>query len=529
MTGIEANPKTQPEIFQHSPLPKVKGSFRLIQVRPDFSVDGLPDCYLQNALVQESNYVCLSYTWGEPGDEFPIKLDGKLHYVRQNLYDFLQAARQRLTFCTLWIDALCINQANIEKRNHQVQQMGDIFAGARLVVSWLGNNFETQEFVQAVGQKFDRQAWKTWEDFYHSKHGDSPQGSSSQNAEPDSSSRSVPAYDLSQENTYDSEISDSSLIERHYDLIANNAYWQRAWVAQEMMLANALVVMAGIHVIDFLPLAYYCVHSTKKLYFSSIMEYAYLLYWSQEDYLENGPSCSILQNGRRQATHGLIYLLRWFQGKCCTLRRDRIYSLLALCKGGDKVRVDYDGPDTELIMQVLDACKEEMCFCTAAIVARIVKGPDFSHLEQETYAITVTHDFKLQAYSSDLGICPSCSQQVPQSRPGVYFCLHCSSDVCQHSQGHLFWDNTSRDDVVDRFRRRAGLLWLARYDLREPRVLCRPGQGIEINREEVEGEFYTLRFSLGTLVDVKGVEFETKSRFIHRTRVVVDHNICSLA
>ena len=58
----------------------------------------------------------------------------------------------------------------------------------------------------------------------------------------------------------------------------------------------------------------------------------------------------------------------------------------------------------------------------------------------------------------------------------------------------------------------AGLLWLARYDLREPRVLCRPGQGIEINREEVEGEFYTLRFSLGTLVDVMNVKFEDEKQ-----------------
>ena len=511
MDSPAANTKAEPDMFQHSILPKEEGSFRLMQIRPDLSVDGLPDCYLQNALVQESNYVCLSYTWGQPGDEVPIKLNGKLFHVRQNLCDFLQAARHRLTFCTLWIDALCINQADIEERNDQVQQMGNIFAGARLVVSWLGNSSETQEFVQAVGQKFDCQAWKTWEDFYHSKHGESPQGSSSQHVEQNSSSRSVLAYDLSQENTYDSEIPDSSLIQIHYDVVANNAYWKRAWVTQEMMLANALVVMAGEYVIGCLSFARACVHTKKKPREDSLIESVFLL-MQQSNYTEDDPGRSFLQKGKWQNTHGLLLLLRWFTGKCCALRRDRIYSLLALCKGGDKIRVDYDEKDVELILQVLDACKEEVCFCSAATVARAVKGPDFSHLEEEAYAVTVTHDFKVQAHSSELEICPSCSQQIPRSQPGVYFCLRCDSGICCAWQGHLFWDNTRRDDVVDGFRRRAGLLRLARKDLDKPRVLCRLGKGIEINREEVEGDFYALRFSLGTLVDVMNVKFEDEKQ-----------------
>ncbi|KAI4943934.1 hypothetical protein J4E91_009081 [Alternaria rosae] len=513
MTSPTANTRAEPDMFQHSILPKEKGSFRLIQVRPDLSVDGLLDCYLQNALVQESNYVCLSYTWGQPGDECSIKLDGKLCYVRRNLYDFLQAARQRLTFCTLWIDALCINQTDVEERNHQVQQMGNIFADAKMVVSWLGNNLETQTFVQTMGLEFDRQGWKTWEDFYHSKHGDSPQGSSSQKVEPNFSSRSVLAHDLIEENTYDSKIPDSSLIQKHYGRVANNAYWKRAWVTQEILLANALVVMAGQHVVGFLSLAHACMYTIKKLPEDSLMEYAYLFFMQQGKYTEDSPSRSIVQNGKWQDTHGLLALLRWFTGKCCALRRDRIYSLLALCKGGDKIRVDYDGRDVELILQVLDACKEEMCFCTASTVARIVKGPDFSHLEKEAYAVTGTHDFRLQAYSSDLEVCPSCSQQVSRSQPGVYFCLHCDPDVCSDWQGHLFWDNSPCDDAVDPFRRR-DLLRLARKDLREPRVLCRKGQGIEINREEVEGELYTLRFSLGTLVDIMHVKFEDERRVV---------------
>lgn len=37
-----------------------------------------------------------------------------------------------------WIDALCIDQENLAERNHQVTQMGKIYASAYRVVSWLG-------------------------------------------------------------------------------------------------------------------------------------------------------------------------------------------------------------------------------------------------------------------------------------------------------------------------------------------------------------------------------------------------------
>ncbi|KAI4643618.1 hypothetical protein J4E93_006629 [Alternaria ventricosa] len=507
MASHEANTQAEPDMFQHSVLPKEDGSFRLIQIRPDLSIDGLPDCDLQNALVKNSNYVCLSYTWGRPGDECPIKLNGKLCHVRRNLYDFLQAARQRLTFCTLWIDALCINQTDVEERNHQVQQMGNIFAGASFVVSWLGNSLETQIFVQAMEQEFDDQAWKTWEEFYHSNRS---RRSNSEDVEPNFSSRSAPAYNLI-ESAYDSKVLDSSLIQKHYHCVARNAYWKRAWVTQEIMLANALVVMAGQHVIGFLSLVHACMYTIRKIPGDSLMEYAYLFFKQQGNHPGDSPGRSFVPIGKWQDTHGLLALLQWFRGKCCALRRDRIYSLLALCKGGEKVRVDYDGSEFELIRQVLDACEDELCFCSAATVARIVQGPEFSHLEKEAYDVTVTHDFKLQAYSSDLEICPSCTQQIRRSKPGVYFCLSCETDIRRGWHGHLFWDNSPCDNVVNPSRRR-DLLWLARKDMRRPRVLCRKGQGIEIKQEEVEGEIYTLRFSLGTLVDVMHLKFEDEKR-----------------
>jgi hypothetical protein len=39
----------------------------------------------------------------------------------------------------MWIDAICINQADVGERNHQVDQMRNVYSGADQVIVWLGH------------------------------------------------------------------------------------------------------------------------------------------------------------------------------------------------------------------------------------------------------------------------------------------------------------------------------------------------------------------------------------------------------
>ena len=59
--------------------------------------------------------------------------------ITRNLYAGLKALRFKESTRTIWVDALCINQENIEERNHQVQLMAYIYSGAERVVVWLGD------------------------------------------------------------------------------------------------------------------------------------------------------------------------------------------------------------------------------------------------------------------------------------------------------------------------------------------------------------------------------------------------------
>jgi hypothetical protein len=51
---------------------------------------------------------------------------------------FLRACRGRCQFATLWIDAICINQRDMQERSSQVKEMGRLYSGAQCVYCWLG-------------------------------------------------------------------------------------------------------------------------------------------------------------------------------------------------------------------------------------------------------------------------------------------------------------------------------------------------------------------------------------------------------
>jgi hypothetical protein len=87
-------------------------------------------------------YEALSYTWGSSGSDVNIEVDGQVIPIRANLAYALAALRGP-TPRTLWVDALCIDQRNIEERNHQVGQMGEIYRRASQVLTWLGRPSES--------------------------------------------------------------------------------------------------------------------------------------------------------------------------------------------------------------------------------------------------------------------------------------------------------------------------------------------------------------------------------------------------
>ncbi|PVH74162.1 hypothetical protein DL98DRAFT_430035, partial [Cadophora sp. DSE1049] len=69
-------------------------------------------------LAQASNYVALSYTWGDANDTLTIYLNNAPVQVTSNLHSALLHMRAGLTR-ELWVDAICINQKDDVEKSHR--------------------------------------------------------------------------------------------------------------------------------------------------------------------------------------------------------------------------------------------------------------------------------------------------------------------------------------------------------------------------------------------------------------------------
>ena len=94
--------------YKRDPLDRSQRLVRLIKISPELTNSGRIKCVVRHATI-DSQYQCLSYTWGSAGEVRFIDLNGALFPVRANLWQYLDAAREVYpTNEEFWIDAMCI-------------------------------------------------------------------------------------------------------------------------------------------------------------------------------------------------------------------------------------------------------------------------------------------------------------------------------------------------------------------------------------------------------------------------------------
>lgn len=91
-------------------------------------------CSLHIVSIQDPPpYVALFYVWGDTQTKLPISCNGSTLYITPNLHAALLALRTKAPRF-LWIDAICINQDDLEERNSQVSIMRHIYINAKTTV-----------------------------------------------------------------------------------------------------------------------------------------------------------------------------------------------------------------------------------------------------------------------------------------------------------------------------------------------------------------------------------------------------------
>ena len=140
--------------------------------------------------------------------------------VTKNLYSALKHLRLRDKVRVLWIDALCINQSDLDERSHQVLHMSSIFGRAVSVVVWLGEAWEGSDLAMEVVQRLGQ------DENLHLDRSLSP-------------SLIINGVGLDSEDLCEN-------LARFFNL----PWWKRIWTIQEFVLARHVVVQCGQRVLS---------------------------------------------------------------------------------------------------------------------------------------------------------------------------------------------------------------------------------------------------------------------------------------
>ncbi|KAF2147341.1 uncharacterized protein K452DRAFT_282348 [Aplosporella prunicola CBS 121167] len=131
--------------YRYRSLQTNNRQIRLIDLMPRFWDDPI-HCTIRHVSLDDStdnpDFDALSYAWGDPHLKTSIFIDGEEFPVTVNLSSALRHLRSYNKRYSLWVDALCINQADNDEKSSQVNMMGDIYKACREGILWLGNERE---------------------------------------------------------------------------------------------------------------------------------------------------------------------------------------------------------------------------------------------------------------------------------------------------------------------------------------------------------------------------------------------------
>lgn len=181
--------------LQYQPLPDDGQAWiRLLILKPSVSREAPLVCSLASLVQGDIPYEALSYAWGSQTEQLPLIVDclatpndakdewdvvpgdPTVVSITRNLHTALLQLRHAKRFRFLWVDAVCINQDDLDEKQEQIRMMGSIYAeaGQRTVV-WLGEaNKDTKKvflFVRLMTRSVKFRNMQTLHNFLAEKGG----------------------------------------------------------------------------------------------------------------------------------------------------------------------------------------------------------------------------------------------------------------------------------------------------------------------------------------------------------------------
>lgn len=244
-------------------------------------------------------YIALSYVWGEDQGLRTIFVNSYEYQIRPGLFEFLQLFKTWDDCRPIWIDQICINQNNVEEKNHQVGIMEHIYRGAQETFCWLGQDPSLGLALSAARKLV------------------------------------LASIDEGEDWNLEGFLSNPEIVA--FTTLAYLPYWKRLWIIQELHLSSAATLVHGSHLLPYRELLGSCVNETRQLWSRAIRV------WPARE--------SMMVTILKFSYGGIVDKAGEFQDfgstagtSICLDPRDKIYGLQSLLPATMRVEVDYQKP-----------------------------------------------------------------------------------------------------------------------------------------------------------------------------------------
>ncbi|KAH8651238.1 heterokaryon incompatibility protein-domain-containing protein [Xylariales sp. PMI_506] len=292
-----------PPPYQYKPLSPGTQT-RIIELYPSAAYNGPLHCTLRDIDVDADPFFdALSYTWGQTVFTETLIVDKSSSIrITPNLRDALLRFRRRVGLRRLWVDALCINQADEEEKSAQIPFISRIYGRASSVLVWLGTyRLASESLIQ---------------------------------------------IDLCARTGLEEQ--DPQEVLQHLEALLQLPWFSRRWVIQEVVLNPNVTLycgqasMAWIRFLQLMREIASYQRAIGRLYVIQTMASLWRSHCINDSNIPSGPSARIMD------------LLSSFSSQQCADDRDRIYALAGLASDVTLIHVDTDSKDRDQVLIQVD-------------------------------------------------------------------------------------------------------------------------------------------------------------------------------
>ncbi|XMA14572.1 hypothetical protein WAI453_007363 [Rhynchosporium graminicola] len=307
---------------QHSPLPS-SDFIRLVKIEPGNEQRELIRLSIsQTRLRVAPKYDALSYEWGTRMWDKHVLCNGQELQVTKNLAVALKSLRLADESRWIWIDAVCIDQANIPERNQQVSIMRNIYAQADTVLIWIGDELASSKQVFRLITSLAK-LWLVRE-VARLRVGD----------------RKPPLRSKPSRAEESSLLLQDSLLWESLHTHFSSTYFKRTWIIQEIAVSTRAIVVCGRQQVAWK--LFHWAASFISLTTSLIHQAPDTGVFGTIPFIPNITSMS-----KQNDIDPLSFYLRFVQNSKCSDPRDKVFGVLGI--GRDSQEVD---PRLRLMLQV---------------------------------------------------------------------------------------------------------------------------------------------------------------------------------